>query len=149
VLIIGCGNPDRGDDAAGLLVARRLRELGIPASEHTGEALALLELWQGAEEVLLIDAVVSGAAPGTVTVWDLNDAPRSAGVGPGSTHGFGIAEALTLARALDLLPPRLRIYGIEGRQFELGSPPDGAVAAAAERLAQRIARGLTSAFSDI
>jgi len=40
--IIGCGNLDRGDDAAGLLVARRLRALGVEAAEHSGEGLTLL-----------------------------------------------------------------------------------------------------------
>jgi Ni,Fe-hydrogenase maturation factor len=38
--IIGCGNAERGDDAAGLLLVRRLRELGVDAHEHSGEGRA-------------------------------------------------------------------------------------------------------------
>ena len=37
MLILGCGNPDRSDDAAGVLVVRRLRELGIHADEFGGD----------------------------------------------------------------------------------------------------------------
>jgi len=47
VLILGCGNPDRSDDAAGILVARRLRELGIPAEEFIGDAPELIDAWSG------------------------------------------------------------------------------------------------------
>jgi len=59
-LVLGCGNPDRGDDAAGRLVARRLGELGIEARENSGDALALLDAWQGADEVVV---TVGGTIP--------------------------------------------------------------------------------------
>jgi hydrogenase maturation protease len=137
--IIGCGNAGRGDDAAGLLVARRLRELGVDALEHSGEGLALIESWRGQDAVILIDAVVTGAAPGAVTVWDGSEAPVAADSCRSSTHAFGVAEAVKLARVLGRLPARLLIYGIEGRRFDLGSAPCAEVAAASERLAQRLA----------
>ena len=57
----------------------------------------------------------------------------------GSTHHFGLAEAVELARALDRLPPRLWIYGIEGKQFEQGSVPSPEVTQAIEKVAERIA----------
>jgi hydrogenase maturation protease len=139
VLILGCGNPDRSDDAAGLLVVRRLRELSVDALEHSGEALALIETWSGTPEVIVIDAVVSGAPPGTITVWAafnlslLPDQPRC------STHALGLAEAIELARVLDRLPTKLTLYGIEGVNFEHGGPLSPRVAEAVERLAQEIA----------
>ncbi|MGO4879381.1 MAG: hydrogenase maturation protease [Bryobacteraceae bacterium] len=137
--IIGCGNLERGDDAAGLLVVRRLRALGMDAEEHAGDGLALIERWQGCDTVILIDTVVTGGAPGTVSVWEGREVPVAADVCRGSTHAFGVAEAVKLARALDRMPARLWIYGIEGRQFELGTAPSSEVLAAAERLAQRLA----------
>ena len=137
--IIGCGNAERGDDAAGLLVARRLRALGVDALEHSGEGLALIENWEGADTVILIDAVITGAAPGAVTVWDGRQAAVSKNFWRNSTHAFGVAEAVELARVLARMPPRLLIYGIEGRRFVLGSAPSREVAAAAERLAQHLA----------
>jgi hydrogenase maturation protease len=140
-LVIGCGNADRGDDAAGLLVARRLREMGVEAQEQSGEALALMESWRDAGEdieVVLIDAVVTGAPPGTVTVWDAREAPVVGDFLRCSTHAFGVAEAIHLARILDLLPPRMLIYGIDAEQFEFGAPPSVEVAWAIEEVANRI-----------
>ncbi len=144
VSIIGCGNPDRGDDAAGLLVARRLRELGIEAREHSGETLGLLEAWDGADRVILVDAVCTGSAAGAVSVWEGDSAPVAGEPFRCSTHGVGIAEAIALGRVLDRLPPQLRIYGIEGRQFGRGAKPSPEVAAAVEAVAHAIAAEVRS-----
>jgi hydrogenase maturation protease len=139
VLILGCGNPDRSDDAAGVLVARRLKEMGTAAQEFTGDPLALIDAWNGSPEVILIDTVVSGAAAGTITIWDAGKTPLPPEQFCCSTHAFGIAEAVEIARALGRLPPKLLIYGIEGNRFELGGSPSAEVAAAVERLAGEIA----------
>lgn len=138
-LIIGCGNPDRGDDAAGILVARRLRAKGVEALEQTGDGADLMEAWSGHDRVVIVDAVVTGRSAGTITAWDGKSAPVIGDRHRGSTHGFGVAEAVRLARALDRLPQTLTIYGIEGRQFGLSRAPSPEVVAAAERLARHIA----------
>ena len=143
MLIIGCGNADRGDDAAGVLVVRRLRELGIPAVERSGEALELIETWSGdnaGRAVILIDAVITGATPGTIQVWDARAAPVTREAFRCSTHSLGVAEAIELARAMDLLPAALRIYGIEAARFEAGAEPCVEVQRAAAEVADRIAR---------
>lgn len=139
--IIGCGNRHRGDDAAGLLVVQRLRELGLPAEEQSGDGLSLIESWNDADEVILIDAVVAGAEPGTIHFWDAEGANAlpADGAKKTSTHGFGVAQAIELARNLDRLPPKLFIYGIEGSLFEIGTLPSPKVIAAVETLAQQIA----------
>jgi hydrogenase maturation protease len=136
--IIGCGSAGRGDDAVGLLVVRQLRELGIEACEHRGDGSALIDRWHGHETVILIDAVVSGGVPGSVTVWDDWAAAALSDCFGYSTHAFGVAEAVKLARVLGLMPARLVIYGIEGRRFELGSAPSPEVVTAAEELAHRL-----------
>ena len=138
-LIIACGALDRGDDAAGLLAAQRLRELGVDVRVHSRDGLALMESWQGWETVVLIDAVVGGRAPGSVTIWNATEAPVMEDVFRSSTHTFGVAEAVKLARALDRMPSRMWICGIEGRRFDLGSAPCAEVARAAEKLALRLA----------
>ena len=127
MLILACGNRDRADDAAGILVAERLRKLGIDAQECSGEAPDLMEAWNAADDVIVIDCVVTGAPAGTVHLWDASR-PLAANCS-GSTHGLGLGEAIELARALGCLPARLRIYGIEGKNFEIG----GAVSAEVER----------------
>jgi hydrogenase maturation protease len=140
MLILCCGNPDRGDDGAGPLVARRLHALEVEARVCGGEALSLMEAWRGQDDVIVVDAVVTGAPLGTVSVWDASTAELAPRWFRCSTHALGVAEAVGMARMLGRLPKRLRIWGIEARRFEPGAPPDPAVARAANQAAERIAR---------
>jgi hydrogenase maturation protease len=122
-LVIGVGNALRGDDAAGLQVAQRLRELGFENThESGGETASLMELWQGAAAVLLADAAQSGAEPGTVTRLDASTRPLPSAFLHCSTHAFGVAEAVELSRSLGTLPPTVIVFGIEGKNFEHGGP---------------------------
>lgn len=141
-LVIGCGNLDRGDDGAGLLVARRLRELGLEAVEHSGAATDLIERWRGAGVVILVDAVVAGAAPGAIHLWRRPEAFLATAAPRGSTHLLGLADALALAAALGRLPKKLIVYGIEASRFGVGERPSPEVAAAVEELVRRLARRL-------
>jgi hydrogenase maturation protease len=136
--IICCGNRDRGDDGAALLVAERLRELGIDTQVQVGEPLALIEAWSAADEVIVVDAVVTGVSVGTVQVWD-EQLPSALISAPASTHGLGAAEAIKLAQVLRRLPSRLRVYGIEGRHFAPGTDVSNEVQQAVERVVQKIA----------
>jgi hydrogenase maturation protease len=135
IRVIGVGNAFGSDDAAGLAVARaltgRLRP-GVSALEHEGDPSGLLDAWAGAELVVLVDATASGAKPGTVHVLDASERPLPAGLGGTSTHAFGVAQAIELARALGRLPPRVVVVGIEGERFTAGTTPTPAVAAAVE-----------------
>lgn len=138
MLIIGCGNRHRGDDAAGILAAERLRELGVPAEVRSGEPSELIGAWSGFDDVILIDAVVTGAPAGTVHEWDVNELPRLT-TKSSSTHGLGVAEAIALARTLGRLPTKLRIYGIEGTQFSAGSDVSRKVQEAVAEVVRRVA----------
>ena len=140
-LIIGLGNEYRRDDAVGLIVARRLREAApksVRVLEETGEGASLLESWQDADTVILIDAVQSGAAPGTLHRLDANAQPMAKEFFRFSTHAFGLAEAVELGRALGRLPPRLIVYGIEGKSFEAGVGLSPEVEAAAQVVVERV-----------
>lgn len=123
-MIIGVGNAHRGDDAAGLIVVRRLQEaLGdrVLCREENGEGTVLMEAWQAAETVILVDAMHSGAAPGMVQRFDVAAQSLPAKLLCSSTHVFGVAEAIELARALGQLPAHFIVYGIEGKNFAVGS----------------------------
>lgn len=123
VLIIGIGNPYRRDDAVGLIVARALREKNldnIEVLELSGEGSALIEAWQGAERVIVIDAVCSDATPGTIFRFETHRQPIPTKFFRYSTHNFGLAEAIELARSLGQLPKELIVYGIEGKDFSPG-----------------------------
>jgi hydrogenase maturation protease len=120
-----------------VLVARRLRELGFEALDQS----ALLDLWQAPDDVVIVDAVVSGSSPGTVRVWEGHDLPRAEAC-RSSTHGLGVADAIGLARALGRPPRRLRVFGIEGAHFALGDGVSPEVETAVEQVASQIAREL-------
>ena len=140
-LIIGLGNQYRCDDAVGLVVARHLKEAApahVRVLEESGEGTALIELWKGAETVILIDAVHSGAKPGTVRRFDAHGQPIPTRFFHYSTHAFGVAEAIELARVLGQLPPRLFVYGIEGKTFEAGLGLSPEVEKAAQEVVERV-----------
>jgi hydrogenase maturation protease len=136
VVVIGIGNGYRSDDGAGLAVAERLRaeapDLDIVANEL--EPLRLLDAWVGADLALVVDAVSSGAEPGTIHRFDATDDLPPVTVFHGSTHAIGVWDAIALARTLGRLPGRVLVYGIEGERFSAGDRLTPAVAAAVEAL---------------
>jgi len=124
VLVIGIGNEYAHDDAAGLLVARAFKAQaaeGIEVLEQSGEGAALMESWTGARAVVVIDAARSGGPPGTVHRFDAGRESLPAATFRGSTHAFGLYQAVEVARSLDRLPPRLIVFAIEGRDFTAGT----------------------------
>jgi hydrogenase maturation protease len=126
VLVVGVGNELRGDDGAGIAVARRVRgpaaRAGVDVREQLGEPIELLDVWQGRDAVVLVDTMRSGAPAGTVRRLDASRAPLPAGVlGSSSTHAFALGDAIELGRVLRRLPPRVIVYAVEGRTFEAGA----------------------------
>ena len=126
VLVVGIGNELRGDDAAGLLVARRLQGLaaqaGIEVRELDGEPTALLDVWAGRDAVILTDTMRSGSPPGTIRRLDASRGrlPQRLS-GRASTHGVGLQETIELAHALCRLPADFVVYAIEGARFDTGA----------------------------
>lgn len=136
-LIIGVGNEYRSDDGAGLVVARRLRRRvgdDFVVVEQTGEGASLIETWRGASSVIVIDAVTSGAEPGTIHRFEANIQSLPKSFFRYSTHAFSLAEAIEVARALGELPARFVVYGIEALNFTAGVGLSEAVEKAARRL---------------
>jgi hydrogenase maturation protease len=135
------GNAFRGDDAVGLEVARVLRGTlpdGVELLEREGEPTALIDSWEGAEAAWLVDAVRSGAPAGTVHRLDAREEELPGDLFHASTHAFGLAEAVELARALGRLPARTIVFGIEGARFEAGDELSREVAAAAREVAEAV-----------
>jgi hydrogenase maturation protease len=141
-LVVGIGNPSRGDDGVGIAVARRLRDRDLPCVrviESNGDVGTVMQAFADFAQVILVDASHGGARPGAVRRFDARVEKLPLSLGGSSTHGLGLAEAIELARALGALPPSVAVYAIEGRAFERGGPLSRAVAAAALDVEQRIA----------
>jgi hydrogenase maturation protease len=138
-MIIGVGTRWRGDDAAGLEVARRLRGR-VAAYQHEGDGAGLVEAWTGAADVVVVDAAASGAAPGTVRRFDARAGPLPARALRTSSHAFGVADAVELARALERLPDHLEVIAIEGADFSAGVPLSAAVERAIDEVVDDLIR---------
>jgi hydrogenase maturation protease len=127
VVVVGIGNMCRRDDSIGLLVARALKErayeqrmAGAHVIECSGGSFELIEAWHGADSVIVVDAVASGAAPGTLFRLEAKTRPLPSSLFHYSTHGFNVAHTIELARLLGKLPPKLVVFGIEGLDFRYG-----------------------------
>ena len=116
--IIGVGSPF-GDDRLGWVAVETLQGSAALAALGGGSlsfsildrpGTLLLAHWHDADNVLVVDAVRSGAPPGTCHRLEPGELSAFESI---SSHGFGLASALELARALNDLPPHLVIYGIE------------------------------------
>jgi len=143
MLVIGVGNPYRGDDGVGPAVARAVADLALESVtvlEHSGEGAGLVEMWTGMDTVILVDAVSSGETPGTVHRFDARETPIPVGLFHHSSHAFGVAEAVELGRALGRLPPRLLVYGVVGERFAFGRGLTGAVEGAVSGVVDCIVR---------
>jgi hydrogenase maturation protease len=115
-LVIGLGNPDRGDDGIGVAVARRVAQyvpVGVSVAENV-PPVSLVDAWDPDDEVVIVDAMVSGRAPGSLLIVDAaRERLPAGGWGSGGTHAMGLSEAVELARALGRMPRRLVVVGIE------------------------------------
>ncbi|MGE5476242.1 MAG: hydrogenase maturation protease [Bacteroidales bacterium] len=144
VLVLGIGHPFRGDDGIGPLLAERIAALALPgvtALAHHGEGSDLMERWAGFDRVVVVDATRSDAAAGTIRRWDAVAEKLPASLFPKSSHLFGLAEAVEMARLLGRLPPILTVIGVEGRGFSAGAALSPEVAAAVEPVVEMILAG--------
>ena len=141
ILVIGCGNVLRGDDAAGPILVRRLGNRGLPEGVRcvdggTGGIDVVLQM-RGVPEVILIDACRSESEPGSlfeIPPAEFENLPPPAGL---DLHAFRWDHAVALARSLlrEDYPQTVTAYLIEGERFEVGEGLSPAVDRAVDRLA--------------
>ncbi len=141
MIVVGVGNRSRGDDAVGIRVVERLKG-SVTCYESDGDPSELIVLFGSDPEVIVVDAMVSGSRPGTITTTEIALGIPSSSVVPlrsqSSTHGFGVFEALELARILGTIPARLTVIGIEGADFSPGAPLSPVLERAVSRAADLI-----------
>jgi hydrogenase maturation protease len=140
-MVIGCGNPYAGDDSVGPELIRRLEARGDLECRFRfmpEGGLGILGLFEGADVVLFVDAVLGEGAPGTLHLIPMpsrNVSPRALGMV--TSHGWGLAETLDLARALGRPIPRMMLLGIELEGLALGAPRSAAVERAIDLVVDR------------
>jgi len=147
VLVVGLGNTYRSDDAVGLIVAEKLKgRVGgnVEVVEHGGEPIDLLQLWEGYQKVILVDAVTGGKSPGTIHRFDVHQDPIPAGIIHFSTHQMSLPATIELARTLEKLPQFLLVFGVEAGSFSAGISISPEVKRASEILINQITSELNA-----
>ncbi len=140
-IVAGIGNVYRGDDGVGPVVAQRVTA-SMPASVHVmsevSEPLDLITAWDGVPLAIVVDAVVSEAAPGTVHELEVHG-PLPAMFRRLSTHVFGVAQVIELGKVLHRMPQRLVVIGVEAADMTQGRLDlTPAVAAAVDVVVARV-----------
>jgi hydrogenase maturation protease len=136
VLIVGFGNPLRGDDAVGLLAARELAQHGLRAIEVPQLTPELAETVATARTVIFLDAH-AGLSPGGVSLEPID---RTAGADSPLEHYSGPAGLLRLARTAYGAEPEAWIVNMGGLNFDLGDHMSIAGHEAVARAVQEVIR---------
>ena len=139
--IIGLGNPYRGDDGVGPLIAQRIKRKeisGIEVLDWIMDAVALLDMWKDTDELILVDAAHCHHEPGTIHRFEPNTDILPSSLFPLSTHGFCLNDAIRLGKELDRMPPYFVIYAIDGCEFGMNEALTPAVRKAAFEVEKKI-----------
>lgn len=142
-IIIGLGNPILSDDSVGIRAARSLdnvqevREVADVQEVYAG-GLRLLDVLAGYKRAVIIDAMQTGAVPGTVRRFDIFDLPKTRNLS--STHDSDLLTALETGRKLGMeLSEDIIIFGIEAVEVEKFG----------EKLTSEVERGMEEAIKQI
>jgi len=117
ILVLGIGNPLMGDDGAGIRLVERLAEADLPPYVRVEEAglpgWGLPSFFEGQSSVILVDAVLMGAKPGSWRRFTPEEMQIVLEDEALSLHQPDLACGLALSEALEMLPEKLVLYGIE------------------------------------
>ncbi len=148
-IVVGVGNRDRRDDGIGPAVAERIATLADPDGDLEVwtdlPPLRLLDVWEGADTAVVVDASHAGSEPGAVRVADVTSRALPPRIGSSSTHAFGLADAVELARVLRRLPRRLVLVVVEAADTRPGAGLTPPVEAAVDPAARAALAAATSA----
>lgn len=118
-LVIALGNPSRGDDALGLLIAERLEALELPGVEVLVDYQLQIEYaldLRGRKEVIFVDASVSGDAPFRLELLAARGDPSV------TTHALSPQALLDgFSRLTGEPAPPARVLAVRGYGFQLGA----------------------------
>lgn len=148
-VIIGMGNPLLSDDGVGIAVANAVADrlkhcMDLTVTElHTG-GIRLMEAMAGFKRAVVVDAMLSGATPGTVQRFNPRDFVTTKNTF--SSHDTDFATAYDLGLMVGvILPEQVSFWGIEAREFDLfGERFTDEVAAAIPGAVDQIVNELTT-----
>jgi len=123
IVVIGLGNLYMGDDGIGIRVARALQEMNlredVSVLEHAEMNLSIIETFQGASKLIIVDSVKGGKKPGTVSQYTITgrkgDLDRLS-----SLHSLKLTDIIDLAISAGILTCPIIIIGVEPKNVSLG-----------------------------
>ena len=141
ILVLGLGNDILGDDAVGLVAARRLRFFlpeTVDVVESPGAGLDLLDLLESYDRAVLIDAIMTGKhPPGTILEFSGADFKKDDAPSP---HYAGLPTVIQLAESLKIhFPQYFKVVAVEVENLYevlegLSNPVNFALPAVVERV---------------
>lgn len=145
------GSELQTDDAFGLAVVRRLIDAGPPEHVEVFEAgtagIGLVQqLYDGYEMLVVVDAADRGREPGSLYLLEPEVQPIAEYSSAdqhellSDMHYTVPNRVLTLAKALDILPPRVHIIGCQPADLDLGLELSPAVVAAVDEAVEMVLR---------
>ncbi len=141
-LILGLGNPLQGDDGVGCRVIEALERQTLPEEfeilDGGTPGVGLVNLLEGRQQVIIIDAAEMGEPPGTVRQFSPEALTLTGSVERFSLHRSGVADALALAHTLGMKLPRIVFYGVQPLRVGWGEELSAAVQAAVPRVVTAI-----------
>ncbi len=144
VVIIGIGSTMRRDDGLGPMVIDLLSRHAaldsgsVELQSLDGEPTRMIDAWRGRRLAIVVDAVRKGSAAGACHRIAVGDGEFAGWSPPASSHSVGIAEAVSLGRALDRMPGRLVVFGIEPADVSPGEGLSAHVEAAVPLLLEDV-----------
>mgnify|MGYP006273590141 FL=1 len=144
VAVVAVGNPIMGDDGVGAEVIERLEASGLGDRESVTLANAgttaffALEAMSGCDRAIVVDAISTGAEPGTVHEYRYVDGAFAGAVPEMTMHDFSFAEALRAGREAYEIPREVLILGVEPERIEMSMELSEPIAAAVPDLARLI-----------
>ena len=146
ILVLGLGNPLRGDDGVGLVVLEQLKSCELPAGttlvDGGTRGLDLTLEFEGKARAILIDAAHFRGTGGEFRRFDLLSA-KSLPINWAALHAQGIGAAIELAGALGTLPKQLILFAIEPQSIVESQRLSAAVEQAVPKVVRAVCDELT------
>lgn len=140
IVIVGCGNPVRGDDGVGPYIIKNLWERGVPPYielfDGGTSGIDVIFHIKGAKKVIFIDACKTEDKPGTVYELPLKEIEELPNPREGNLHSIKWFEAIAIGKEIlkESFPRDCTVFLINGKNFEVGAPMSDEVKVAAREV---------------
>jgi hydrogenase maturation protease len=142
ILILGLGNLLQTDDGVGCHVAEMLMQQKLPEDVEVMDGgtpgVGLVNLLEGRQRVIIIDAAELQAEPGTIKRFGADQVTLTGSADRFSLHRSGVADALALARTLNITLPDIVFFGVQPERIEWGQTLSESVLVAVEKVVDAI-----------